>query len=510
LVYNKSVLDKDWKMTPFVHNYDSLLKTLESGGYQNGKDLLIWNYDWRRPLNSLVEKLDTYISNNIGTEDNFVIIGHSMGGVVGRLWYQNHTADSRVKQVISAGSPQSGAMDPYTMWNSGRVASGDSVTTVALNILLQLHQDKFDTKVKVLRNFVPSMADLIPVYDFVKKNGKVVGYENIVASNSYLANANQNADSIYPNYRAIVGTGYGTPAWILLGERDLIDKVLGYWPDGSLKSYIKGDGDGTVLAMSQYFTGDPNYSVKSSHGEITDKALGEIASIVGIGQTVKVPGIDLGKTRVYFIGSPAVIHAKCENVPEKQSDDLGFLLLGSDDLNCKIWVEGLSSGTYHLVIGEGGNYDSWRYFEKETSAGKIEKISENKPVFDRKFIIDIIKSDLNKLSLKKLEPSLDKGDVLEVLKKVLQYRRKNRETAVSTRLIVNLEGIVDKKRLMLQPNSWMFHLNKFSYKKLNTIDALNMEMAKNYMEEARDLYWKNDFWTVLRKMVVANMLVSIR
>lgn len=511
LVYNKIVADSEWKMTPFVRNYDSLIKTLEYGGYEKNKDLLIWNYDWRRPLSELASKLDTYINEKIGPDEKVVIIGHSMGGVVGRLWLQNHPEDSRVKQVISAGSPQSGAMDPYAMWSSGRVASGDSVTSTALNILLQLQKDKFETKAKVIRNYSPSVADLIPVYDFVKKNGKVVSHRNIYFHNDFLYGANQNIDSIYPNFRAIVGTGYSTPSWVNLGERDWIDKILGYWPDGSLRGYVKGDGDGTVLTNSQYFENDPGFRVESNHGDVVGKALGEIINEVGIGNTVLVPGIDLISTRIYFIGSPAVIKAKCDNLLEYKSDEMGFLLLGDNDKNCRVIVEGSADGTYHLVTGIVGSENSWNYFEKETSVGKIEVITENDSKgWDRNFILESIRHDLKKIGFGKHIITLDKGDPLNVLHKVLQYRRKNSETAITTRLIVNLENVVQRKNLVFRYLLFGQGWSNFPDKKMSTIDALNVEMAKKYLAEAKELSGKNEFWNAIEKMVVANMLVTIR
>ncbi|MBI2465129.1 hypothetical protein HYV64_03205 [Candidatus Shapirobacteria bacterium] len=511
LVYNKSVSDKDWKMTPFVKNYDLLIKTLENGGYERNNDLLIWNYDWRRPLNELAIKLDTYINEKIGSEDKLIIVGHSMGGVVGRLWLQNHPTDTRVKQVISAGSPQSGAMDPYSLWSSGMVASGDSVTSTALNILLQLQKDKFDTKVKVIRNYLPSVADLIPVYDFVKKNGKVVSHRNISFHNDFLYGANQNIEGIYPNYRAIVGTGYSTPMWVNLGERDWIDKILGYWEDGSLKGYVKNDGDGTVLTNSQFFDDDPKYSVKSSHGEITNKALKEIADVVGIGSTVTVPGVDMINTRVYFIGSPAVLKAKCENTLEYRSDGMGFLLLGDDDKNCKVFVEGLADGTYHLVTGIVGDENSWNYYENETSLGKMDVITESDITgTNRKFILDSVKRDLAKIGLGKYVTVLDKGDVLSVLRNVLLYRRRNSETVITTRLIENLESVVVRKSLNKNLFAFLNVRNININNKMTKIDALNWEMAKAYLAQVKELSVKNDPWVVLYKIVVANMLVSIR
>ena len=511
LVYNKSVSDTEWKMTPFVRNYDSLIKTLENGGYEKDKDLLIWSYDWRKPLDELVGNLNKYIDQEVGTDEKLVIVGHSMGGVVGRLWLQNHPDDTRVKQVISAGSPQSGAMDPYTIWNSGRVSGDDSVTSVALNILLQLQKDKFDTKVKVLRNFVPSMADLIPVYDFVKKNGKVVSHRDITFHNDYLFNANQDLDNIYPNYRAIVGTGYSTPAWIILGERDWIDKVLGYWPDGSLRSYVKSDGDGTVITKSQFFESDPEFSLKSSHGEITDKSVSEIAGEIGIENAILVPGIDLNNTRLFFIGSPANITAKCKDKAEIKSDNMGFLLLSKNQENCQVSVVGIGAGTYHLVTGIIGQSESWHYFENETVAGKVDLVTENNSIVPvKKYVENNIKRDLKKIGLSKYISNLEKGDTFTVLHKVLLYRRTNSETAVTTRLVENLESIIDRKSLMFQSVLYGQVWNVLPNKKMTIVDALNVEMAKKYLAQAKELSGKYDFWKVIEKMVVANMLVTIR
>ena len=54
IVYNKSVGVDQWKMTPFVANYNGLVNGLKQNGLKENNDFYVWNYDWRKPLNEIV------------------------------------------------------------------------------------------------------------------------------------------------------------------------------------------------------------------------------------------------------------------------------------------------------------------------------------------------------------------------------------------------------------------------------------------------------------------------
>lgn len=72
---------EDWYMTPGVHVYDALIKSLENAGYKTGsldKNLFVFNYDWRKTVEQISLDLKNFIANNFNTDEKLELVGHSM------------------------------------------------------------------------------------------------------------------------------------------------------------------------------------------------------------------------------------------------------------------------------------------------------------------------------------------------------------------------------------------------------------------------------------------------
>jgi len=122
IVYGQQVNNSDWKMTPFVNNYDGLVELLENNGLVKGEDFYVWNYDWRKSISNIENDFDDFVdSKSLSENDEIYLIGHSLGGVVARLWAQDNKDDNRIKQVINLGSPNMGSLDSYSVWNGGEI-----------------------------------------------------------------------------------------------------------------------------------------------------------------------------------------------------------------------------------------------------------------------------------------------------------------------------------------------------------------------------------------------------
>lgn len=101
--------------------YDDLIGYLERQGYTRGVDLWLFPYDWRKDirvtnaeLNALVTKALTAANGGRTDPATWTIkrvdlVGHSMGGMVGRSYITDTTRAQRVDQLITLGSPQLGA-----------------------------------------------------------------------------------------------------------------------------------------------------------------------------------------------------------------------------------------------------------------------------------------------------------------------------------------------------------------------------------------------------------------
>lgn len=155
IVYGENVADTDWKMIPFSKNYDSFISLLDKNDLIKGEDYYVWNYDWRQPVGTIVDKLNTFINTNVGSSETVDLVGHSLGGLVSRIWYQDHKNDVRINKVITLGSPHTGSVDAYDAWNGMKFSDGPDLTNIAVNLLLQLKRKGLENNLSLVRGNMP-------------------------------------------------------------------------------------------------------------------------------------------------------------------------------------------------------------------------------------------------------------------------------------------------------------------------------------------------------------------
>lgn len=493
MVYNDTAPDLNWQMTPFVNNYQGLIDTLKNGGLHEGEDYYVWNYDWRKPVAKIVENLNDFVNKNIGVDEKVDLVGHSLGGLTARIWAQTHSDDSRLDKVIALGGPQRGSVEAYDAWNGASLPEGDLVENVALNVLSELQRKNNITKVETLRNYAPVLKDLIPTFDFVKKNGSPIKATALKSVNSYLADVNNNISSLQENIKAVVGTGVQTKKWINLETTNIFNQILGYWPDGEPVSFEKGDGDGTVLTSSA--TLGQNINMLSKHGELVSGGTVAILNELGLNGLTPIAenNVDLNGKLLFYIGSPAYLNVNCGGGITAVSDDLGFALVdGSKSMVCKVNIIGTDNGTYHLVTGKVGDDSSWHYFENEIGIGKSEVISidtVNGDITENQnsdYWYKLILRDINLLinqypkdkSLGLAKSAAEKKNVGLLMEKIFGFRNGSKETTVTGRIIDNLREILilnnRKPNKNAENAAW-----KLAKKETDIIDKLTTKFVKN-------------------------------
>jgi pimeloyl-ACP methyl ester carboxylesterase len=108
------------------HYYGPAISHLESIGYREGRDLFVFDYDWRRSAFDNAQALDGFVRANVG-ESRVDILAHSMGGLVARIYTVRYGKD-RVARLISAGAPFQGAAKVFQTvekgWGALNVAMG--------------------------------------------------------------------------------------------------------------------------------------------------------------------------------------------------------------------------------------------------------------------------------------------------------------------------------------------------------------------------------------------------
>ncbi|MDD2483117.1 MAG: alpha/beta fold hydrolase [Candidatus Shapirobacteria bacterium] len=464
IVYDHDVGNDQWKMTPFVKNYDGLIDALKENSLEENTDYYVWNYDWRKPLKDIVTDLNSFINQKIKSGEKVILIGHSLGGLTSRIWAEDNKNDSRLEKVITLGSPHLGSVDAYEAWNGGQISDLSKVSSIAFKILLELKGLTTKTNMEAVRTYIPSVKDLLPTFNFVTKNG--TDFTNqLETKNDYLKDKNNDGLNSGINLKLYAGNGFKTTNSINLKNNNVFDKVLGIWPDGRINNFTyTNEGDGTVLVKSANYNKNDFVELNSSHGEIVDETIGKIMTEIGLSQVEIVDeNEDLKNTLVFFIGSPVNYSVQCDNESPVLEND-GFVVIKNNNYRmCNINYVGNENGLIHIVTGNTDNND-WSYWEKNVINGEIGNVKinpKNGEVINNKsnilFLKSIIKEDLNSLlilnknnkDLKEALRNLDKNQPKRLIKNIFDFREKNGEKLISQKIIDNT-------------NSWLSLINKCS------------------------------------------------
>lgn len=130
--------------------YAPVIKHLEAVGYREGRDLFVFDYDWRRSVFDNAQALDRFVREKAGNK-RVDILAHSMGGLVARIYTIQDGGPERVARLISAGPPFYGSVKVYET-----VEKGWGALNVAMGGLAAFR--------RTMLSF-PSVFELMPRYD---------------------------------------------------------------------------------------------------------------------------------------------------------------------------------------------------------------------------------------------------------------------------------------------------------------------------------------------------------
>lgn len=436
ILLNSTAPSLQWSMTPFVKNYDLLEKALEDNNYTKNQDYFVWNYDWRKPLASIVSDFNNYVESlNLNEGEKINLVGHSLGGLTARLWAQDH--QDRVNQIISLGSPHYGAVKAYEAWNGAKISDSVDFSSIALNVLLQLQKKNNNSSVETLRNYAPIIKDLIPTFPFLKKNGAIVATAN---KNQYLLDKNSVISPILGQMNSISGIGVTTKEWINLSERSLFDKVLGIWDEGRASSYVYGAGDGTVLKKSALIPASRIVEINSKHGELPDKSVNLVLNTLGLGITVNSATNYPQKQTVFYLGSPATMKVDCNGIVK---DEIGgwVVIENRESKGCKVFLKGKDGGgTYHLVVGDESG---WNYFESNIDEAEEKQITIGSA--ESNWLV--LRYDLSKLGATQAVVAADSRDILKTIEAYMSFRVLKKDFRYSEEVLEKMRLILNEKQV---------------------------------------------------------------
>lgn len=479
MVLNQIVAQSEWKMTPFVKNYDSLFKGFDDNGLVLGTDYFIYNYDWRKPLVDQVTDLNNYINGlGLASGEKVDIVGHSLGGVVGRIWTQENS--DKVGKIITLASPNAGAVKVYEMWNGAKISDSVDLGSIALNVLLALQKKNNQTSVETIRAYAPALKDLLPTFNYLKKAGVVV----TPPSNNYLNGKNTNISSIFSQLQTVTGIGFKTKEWINLTDRTVFDNVLGRWEQGRPASYVETDGDATVLKKSASFVGDGNINVVANHGNVPDKSVNLVLTELGLGKTIAQVANSSFSGAVFYIGSPALMKVNCGADDITETD--GFVWIANKNIaDCMVKLTGTANGVYHLVMGNSADDESWKYSEGNISIGDTKNISVNMVDFWYEQMLRETNSLLvtypTNANLKNMKTAINAKNRTNLINSYVLFRKQKLETIITWRMINYLERIINIE--VPTPTAIVFSKQKnlaLSYKSLADKTASLQQRQKKF------------------------------
>jgi hypothetical protein len=274
--------------------YGDIVDYLKRQGYVEGVDLWVFPYDWRQDIRVTLDRLDSRVTQalvgaNGGRTDPSTwtirradLVGHSMGGLVGRAYVSDPAHASRIDQLITLGSPQLGAAkflktlmygDTFGPYFLGIGLEPSEISDVVQNMPGPWQLLPSSAFYSYYNN--SDAAHLRPYVEDRDVDGDSVargaldysGVKSLLLRLGKNPNAQARAESYHTAYdtqrqggvngvrwAALVGHGYDT-----LGQlRDYTSSCLtwtGYKPCPA-QSETPVDGDGTVAIMSAAM-GDP-------------------------------------------------------------------------------------------------------------------------------------------------------------------------------------------------------------------------------------------------------------
>jgi len=377
-----------WQMMPGVHIYDNLLNTLEDNGYEKDRDLFTFYYNWLNPIASSSAELHDFILPIAATSPTgkVDIIGHSMGGLVGRACVQNNDDQCYIDRLITVGTPHKGVLEAYGAWEGGEVwRSG--LSKLAFELFLNTKRQMGETKKEAIRKIAPSTEEMLPVFPYLKDiNGNFLSQQ---PPNSYLGNNSLSRflQAVDDNGKFIYGKDQSTLRWLTVTKNlSWVDKILGNWQQYGkpIRKEYSSDGDGTVLELSanpQEAGTTNSIGFPLGHSEIVSqgKAVEEIMEGLDLEATSSGDFQDNAQNYlVFYFHSPA--HLEIANLPledvflgEDNNGKLKLVIIANPQIddNYSVGVVGDDSGEYTLTVGEvSGEQSNWDNYRGLTTVGE--------------------------------------------------------------------------------------------------------------------------------------------
>ncbi|MCX6792065.1 MAG: hypothetical protein NT149_03445 [Candidatus Gottesmanbacteria bacterium] len=308
-----------WTLLNQAHQiYDPLIHALNKDGWVSK----LYTYDWRKRVPDNEADLKTYINSQIAAGEKLNIVGHSMGGLLGRAYIEQEKNNSMAEKLMTVGSPHKGSVVSYPTWSAGEIPKGDPAWKFMLTLLEKRCAVKTQNDRLAVQQYFPGIRNLLPTFDYLMNNqtGNYIPVADLNATNDWLTGATFASPFFGTTVGTLSGTGQSTELAYRVGVRNKQDERLGNWSDGKpAKTITTAEGDGTVLVSSSALNGADNRTISASHNALisSQDGINQILDFLSssnlnltmqslmLNNKTKPPESPIISSALYVIGYPA-------------------------------------------------------------------------------------------------------------------------------------------------------------------------------------------------------------
>jgi len=244
---------------PILHTYDDLIDTLAANGYEKGKTLFTFPYEWRDSnilsANLLKDKINQVkqicLASNLSDINcsKVDLVAHSMGGLVAREYIQSGQYQNDVDQIIFLGTPHKGSTKAYLQWEGGEFSKGIREFLAQQFFTSEARRNGYVDIFDYIHNRpILSVQQLLPTFSYIKDNGILREYPNNYPRNLFLENLNANVLSLLNSGVKITNIIGNTGTNTIQNISVIPSSSLIKWTNGQADSFELGIGDDTVTA----------------------------------------------------------------------------------------------------------------------------------------------------------------------------------------------------------------------------------------------------------------------
>ena len=352
MLHNANVSQSQWKLLGFVKEYDGLTKTLETLDYVKNEDYFIFNYDWRKKIEIIADDLNLFITNNNLSNTKLDLVGHSLGGLIGRFYIQKYGNDD-INKLITLGSPHQGTANTYKIVEAGELDKENTTQWLMQKLFLQSHRKNFISDKALINSLAPVSKDLFPIYDFLlDTENNLISIRDMEIKNLSLLASSLEFPDIFSLLTTVSGEkGNNTLLGFKIEPRNTLDILLNNYPDGRPTENRLALGDNLVTKNSTQ-AGINIHSLAGNHSEIVYKkeSIDLILSELNIphtqNQITEGKETKISPSLIFALFSPATM--KVHFGSEEFEEDEGLL-----------FIENAQSGNYELRVK--GKYPGGKY-----------------------------------------------------------------------------------------------------------------------------------------------------